>query len=48
VVGIALTVEEDDIGDGNDGLDDGVEGGGVTAFGEIGDALDELAGHLLF
>ena len=47
VVGIGFAVEQDHLGDGEDRLHDGVDLGGIAAFGEIGDALDELARHLL-
>ncbi len=46
VVGIGFAVEQDDFGDGEDGLHDRVNPGGIAAFGEIGDALDELSRHL--
>ncbi len=47
VIGIHFAIEQDDLGDGEDGLHDGVDFGGVTAFGKIGDTLDELSRHLL-
>ena len=40
VIGVQLAVEDRDPAHGADGLDDGVDFGGVAAFGEIGDALD--------
>ena len=47
VIGIGFAVEQDHLGDGEDGLHDRVNLAGIAAFGEIGDTLDELARHLL-
>ena len=45
MVGVLFAIEEDHFGNGEDGLDDGVDLGGVAPLGEIGDALDQLSGH---
>ena len=47
MIGIGFAVEKHDLGDGEDGLDDGIDFGGVAAFGKIGNTFDELSRHLL-
>ena len=44
VVGIHLAIEQVDAGDFH-GVDDGIDLGGVAAFGEIGNAFNECVGH---
>src|ERR1700722_13357849 len=44
MVGIHLTVEKIDTGNFH-GVDDGIDFGLVAAFGKIGNAFDERAGH---
>ena len=45
MVSVGFPVEEDDLGDGEDCLDDRVDLRAVAAFREVGDAFDELSGH---
>jgi hypothetical protein len=44
VIGVHLAIEKVDSWQFH-GFDDGVNFGGVAAFGKIGDAFDESAGH---
>ncbi len=45
VIRIGFAIEQHDFGDGEDGLHDGVDAGGVAPFGEIRDALYKLSRH---
>ena len=47
VIGIGFAVEQHHLGNGEDGLHDGVDLGGIAALGEIGDALHELSRHFI-
>jgi hypothetical protein len=40
VIRIGFAVEEDDLGNGEDGLHDGIDLGGIAAFGKIRDTFD--------
>ncbi len=46
VVGIRLAVEQYHLGHGHDALHESVDFGCVAAFGEIGNTLNELSGHV--
>jgi hypothetical protein len=47
MIGVRLAVEQNYFGHGQNAGDDGVDLGGVAAFGKIGYALYELSRHIV-